>query len=208
MAGRHSAASTPTRKKSPGWSRSTTSWRPGHRRENRLVGVITVDDVVDVIQDEATEDIHGWPAYSDERVFTPPGERSPSGLPWLAVNLVTAFIAARSSASSSNDRSGARWPLSCRSSRAWAATPARDDDRHRPRHRAGRVELGNSRQGAVQGGAGRPGQRPGAGRAGRPGGLADEGQPGAGRGARSGDGDRHVHRRHGRNADSPRICGR
>ena len=30
--------------------------------ENKLVGVITVDDVIDVIKDEATEDLCAWPA--------------------------------------------------------------------------------------------------------------------------------------------------
>ena len=41
--------------------------------ENKLVGVITVDDVIDVIKDEATEDIYRLAGVSgDERVFTPP----------------------------------------------------------------------------------------------------------------------------------------
>ena len=63
--------------------------------ENKLVGVITVDDVIDVIKDEATEDIYRMAGVtSDERVSTPPGESLTKRLPWLAVNLVTAFIAA------------------------------------------------------------------------------------------------------------------
>jgi magnesium transporter len=63
--------------------------------ENKLVGVITVDDVIDVIKDEATEDIYRMAGVtSDERVATPPGESLTKRLPWLAVNLVTAFIAA------------------------------------------------------------------------------------------------------------------
>ncbi len=63
--------------------------------ENKLVGVITVDDVIDVIKDEATEDIYRLAGVtSDERVSTPPGESLSKRLPWLAVNLVTAFIAA------------------------------------------------------------------------------------------------------------------
>jgi magnesium transporter len=41
--------------------------------ENKLVGVITVDDVIDVIKDEATEDIYRLAGVSgDERVFTRP----------------------------------------------------------------------------------------------------------------------------------------
>ena len=40
--------------------------------ENKLVGVITVDDVIDVIKDEATEDIYRLAGVAgDERVFTP-----------------------------------------------------------------------------------------------------------------------------------------
>ena len=63
--------------------------------ENRLAGIITVDDVIDVIKDEATEDIlrlAGVPA--DEHVFTPPWEAWRKRLPWLGVNLVTATVAA------------------------------------------------------------------------------------------------------------------
>lgn len=63
--------------------------------ENKLVGVITVDDVIDVIKDEATEDIYRLAGVSsDERVFTPPAESLRKRLPWLIMNLATAFIAA------------------------------------------------------------------------------------------------------------------
>ena len=63
--------------------------------ENKLVGVITVDDVIDVIKDEATEDIYRLAGVTvDERVFTPPGESLVKRLPWLAVNMVTAFVVA------------------------------------------------------------------------------------------------------------------
>jgi magnesium transporter len=63
--------------------------------ENKLVGVITVDDVIDVIKDEATEDIYRLAGVSgDERAFTPASESLRKRLPWLGVNLVTAFLAA------------------------------------------------------------------------------------------------------------------
>jgi magnesium transporter len=63
--------------------------------ENKLVGVITVDDVIDVIKDEATEDIYRLAGVAgDERVATPPFEAFRKRLPWLGVNLVTAFVAA------------------------------------------------------------------------------------------------------------------
>jgi magnesium transporter len=63
--------------------------------ENKLVGVVTVDDVIDVIKDEATEDLLRLAGVSgDERVTTPPGEAFRKRLPWLLANLVTAFVAA------------------------------------------------------------------------------------------------------------------
>jgi len=62
--------------------------------ENKLVGIITVDDVIDVIKDEATEDIYRLAGVStDERVFTPMAESLRKRFPWLIVNLATAFIA-------------------------------------------------------------------------------------------------------------------
>jgi magnesium transporter len=63
--------------------------------ENKLVGIITVDDVIDVIKDEATEDIYRLAGVAgDERAFTPAGESLRKRLPWLGINLVTAFLAA------------------------------------------------------------------------------------------------------------------
>ena len=63
--------------------------------ENKLVGVITVDDVIDVIKDEATEDVYRLAGVSsDDRVFTRPIESLRKRLPWLLVNLATAFVAA------------------------------------------------------------------------------------------------------------------
>ncbi len=63
--------------------------------ENKLVGVITVDDVIDVIKDEATEDIYRLAGVAgDERVFTSPMETFRKRLPTLAIQLVTLFAAA------------------------------------------------------------------------------------------------------------------
>ena len=63
--------------------------------ENKLVGIITVDDVIDVIKEEATEDINRMAGVAgDERAFTPALESLRKRLPWLAVNLMTAFLAA------------------------------------------------------------------------------------------------------------------
>ncbi len=63
--------------------------------ENKLAGIITVDDVIDVIKDEATEDIYRLAGVAgDETVFTPARESLRKRLPWLVVNLGTAFLAA------------------------------------------------------------------------------------------------------------------
>jgi magnesium transporter len=68
---------------------------PVVEEENKLVGVITVDDVIDVIKDEATEDIYRLAGVvADERVFTPPADSLRKRLPWLLINLGTAFVAA------------------------------------------------------------------------------------------------------------------
>jgi magnesium transporter len=68
---------------------------PAVDAENKLVGVITVDDVIDVIKDEATEDVFRLAGVSKEDgVLTPPQESLRRRLPWLGVNLVTAFMAA------------------------------------------------------------------------------------------------------------------
>jgi CBS-domain-containing membrane protein len=59
--------------------------------ENKLVGIITVDDVIDVIKDEATEDVYRLAGVSkDDGVLTPPFE-SLRRRAVASVNLVTAF---------------------------------------------------------------------------------------------------------------------
>ena len=63
--------------------------------ENKLAGVVTVDDVIDVIKDEATEDVFRLAGVSaDDGVLSPPGVSLRRRLPWLLVNLATAFLAA------------------------------------------------------------------------------------------------------------------
>jgi magnesium transporter len=60
-----------------------------------LLGVITVDDVIDVIQEEATEDIYNLAGLSDEdRVYTSARVSIRMRLPWMLLNLATAFSAA------------------------------------------------------------------------------------------------------------------
>jgi magnesium transporter len=60
----------------------------------RLVGVLTIDDVVDVIQQEAEEDLLRMGGVGDEELSDSVLSTSRSRVPWLLVNLVTAFVAA------------------------------------------------------------------------------------------------------------------
>jgi magnesium transporter len=59
----------------------------------RLVGVVTVDDVVEVIKDEAEEDIKAMAGVGEESVGGSIAETAKSRIPWLVVNLATAVIA-------------------------------------------------------------------------------------------------------------------
>jgi len=63
--------------------------------DHHLLGRITVDDIVDVIQDEADRRVMA-PAGLDEEedIFAPVIHTSRSRAIWLGVNLITAFIAA------------------------------------------------------------------------------------------------------------------
>ena len=62
---------------------------------DRLVGVMTIDDVVDVIQEEADEDLRALAGVgSDEELSDTVAYTARSRLPWLAVNLGTAFVSA------------------------------------------------------------------------------------------------------------------
>ncbi|MCI0546549.1 MAG: magnesium transporter [Candidatus Rokubacteria bacterium] len=64
-------------------------------RDRRLLGVITVDDVIDVISEEATEDIQRLAgAGGDETVFDTAATVFPTRLLWRLVNLGTATLAA------------------------------------------------------------------------------------------------------------------
>ncbi len=62
--------------------------------DRRLVGRITVDDVVEVIQEEAQEDIHRLGGVGDESLSDTVGWIARSRLPWLMVNVLTALLAA------------------------------------------------------------------------------------------------------------------
>ncbi len=60
---------------------------------DRLVGVLTIDDVVDVIQQEAEEDIMRLGGVGDEELSDAVLATTRSRVPWLVVNLATAVLA-------------------------------------------------------------------------------------------------------------------
>src|SRR5215471_13609749 len=60
---------------------------------DRLVGVITVDDVVDVIEEEAEEDLKALGGVHGEELSDPVAIVARRRFNWLLVNLATAFLA-------------------------------------------------------------------------------------------------------------------
>jgi magnesium transporter len=64
--------------------------------EGKLAGIIHYDDIVDVIEEEATEDIYRLANVGDGdlQVWSPMRLSVRRRLPWLTVNLGTAFLAA------------------------------------------------------------------------------------------------------------------
>jgi magnesium transporter len=62
--------------------------------ERRLSGVIMDDDLVDVVVEEATEDMFRIASVGGERIAGPLTNSLRSRLPWLYINLATAFLAA------------------------------------------------------------------------------------------------------------------
>jgi magnesium transporter len=62
--------------------------------ENKLVGIITVDDIIDVMREEATEDIYGLAGVeADDRALGSPTNSVRRRLPWLVLSLGGALIA-------------------------------------------------------------------------------------------------------------------
>ena len=62
--------------------------------DGRLLGAITVDDVVDVIDEEAEDDILKMGGVSEDDTYVPALQTSFKRLPWLGVNLFTALLGA------------------------------------------------------------------------------------------------------------------
>ena len=61
---------------------------------NKILGIVTVDDIVEVMQEETTEDIHRLGVDEEEKVDGSLRDSVKSRLPWLIVNLITAILAA------------------------------------------------------------------------------------------------------------------
>ena len=59
----------------------------------RLVGLITIDDAMEVLDEEADEDIRRLGGVGDESLTDSVYETTKQRFPWLAVNLVTAILA-------------------------------------------------------------------------------------------------------------------
>ena len=59
----------------------------------RLVGVLTIDDIVDVIHEEATEDMQLLAGVGDEEISDSIGSTVRGRATWLVVNLITAMLA-------------------------------------------------------------------------------------------------------------------
>jgi magnesium transporter len=61
----------------------------------KLIGIVHVDDVVDVIEEEATEDIYKLAQVgADSEIYSHIPQSVRNRLPWLVINLGTAFAAA------------------------------------------------------------------------------------------------------------------
>tara|TARA_B110000008_G_scaffold277988_2_gene320606 strand:- start:1428 stop:2783 length:1356 start_codon:yes stop_codon:yes gene_type:complete len=61
-------------------------------KESNLIGRITIDDVVDVIMEDADQNFLGMAGVAED-TFAPPARAAKSRILWLSINLLTAFIA-------------------------------------------------------------------------------------------------------------------
>ena len=58
----------------------------------KLIGRITIDDVLDVIREDADQNFLGMAGVAED-TFAPPGRAAKGRVFWLSMNLMTAFIA-------------------------------------------------------------------------------------------------------------------
>jgi len=66
---------------------------PVTNESGRLVGMMTVDDIIEIIQDENKEDILALAGVSEAGLADTPFETVKARAPWLFVNLLTAVLA-------------------------------------------------------------------------------------------------------------------
>ena len=62
--------------------------------DGRLAGLIRAEDAVEVVQENATEDMYRIAGIGEERITGPLTDSVRSRFPWLVLNLVTVFFAA------------------------------------------------------------------------------------------------------------------
>lgn len=68
---------------------------PVINENNQLIGRITADDIVDIVEKEGSEDMYQMAGLSeDEHIFDPPLLSAKKRLFWLTINLATAVFAA------------------------------------------------------------------------------------------------------------------
>jgi magnesium transporter len=69
---------------------------PVINKKGMMVGIITVDDIIDVLEEEVTEDIHKMvgsaEVYEDKLIKTSPIKRARARLPWLLVCMAGEII--------------------------------------------------------------------------------------------------------------------
>ena len=145
--------------------------------ENKLVGVITVDDIIDVIKDEATEDIYRLAGVAgDERAFYAGGRVAPqtAAVAWSQPGYgVRGGVGCRPVRGHHRADNGARH-LHADRGRDGRQCGHADADGDRARHRTGRPHLEQFPQGTGEGSSRGCGQRRrawsvcGAGRVGNP----------------------------------------
>ncbi len=72
---------------------------PVINKQGKMVGIITVDDIIDVLEEEVTEDIHKMVGsaefYEDKLIKATPMSRAKARLPWLLVCMVGEIISGK-----------------------------------------------------------------------------------------------------------------
>ena len=67
---------------------------PVVNKDNQIIGLITVDDVVDIIEEQARVEIYATAGLQEnDRVYSPLREKIKNRTPWMLLNLVLAGLA-------------------------------------------------------------------------------------------------------------------